>query len=214
MADHGFEVLYKILVIGNSGVGKTSVMMRYVDQQFKPSMLSTVGVDFKTKVILCKGQRIKLQIWDTAGHERFRTITGAFYRGAMGILLVYDITDSASFAETSQWLNNIKEKCAPEDDPVVFLVGNKCDLKDQRRVSTTDGEKLAKTYGILFAETSAAEYTNISETFAKLTEVIMDRDKLAASVSVAAQLGDEKKTDVHTLDDEDSVPQRRKSCCK
>ncbi|KFO24681.1 Ras-related protein Rab-8A [Fukomys damarensis] len=147
-----YDYLFKLLLIGDSGVGKTCVLFRFSEDAFNSTFISTIGIDFKIRTIELDGKRIKLQIWDTAGQERFRTITTAYYRGAMGIMLVYDITNEKSFDNIRNWIRNIEEK---------MILGNKCDVNDKRQVSRERGEKLALDYGIKFMETSAKANINV-----------------------------------------------------
>ncbi|KAK2509647.1 hypothetical protein MC885_007458, partial [Smutsia gigantea] len=129
-ADQNFDYMFKLLLIGNSSVGKTSFLFRYADDSFTPAFVSTVGIDFKVKTVYRHDKRIKLQIWDTAGQERYRTITTAYYRGAMGFLLMYDVTNQESFTAVQDWATQIKTYSW--DNAQVILVGNKCDLEDER----------------------------------------------------------------------------------
>ncbi|KAF5909254.1 GTP-binding protein Rab-3D-like, partial [Clarias magur] len=144
-ADQNFDFMFKLLIIGNSSVGKTSFLFRYADDSFTSAFVSTVGIDFKVKTVYRNEKRIKLQIWDTAGQERYRTITTAYYRGAMGFLLMYDITNQESFYAVQDWATQIKTYSW--DNAQVILVGNKCDLEDDRLVATEDGQKLANELG-------------------------------------------------------------------
>uniref|UniRef100_A0A5F9C6U3 small monomeric GTPase n=1 Tax=Oryctolagus cuniculus TaxID=9986 RepID=A0A5F9C6U3_RABIT len=144
-ADQNFDYMFKILIIGNSSVGKTSFLFRYADDSFTPAFVSTVGIDFKVKTVYRHDKRIKLQIWDTAGQERYRTITTAYYRGAMGFLLVYDIANQESFNAVQDWATQIKTYSW--DNAQVILVGNKCDLEDERAVPAEDGRRLADDLG-------------------------------------------------------------------
>ncbi|XP_034513697.1 ras-related protein Rab-3D isoform X2 [Ailuropoda melanoleuca] len=140
-ADQNFDYMFKLLLIGNSSVGKTSFLFRYADDSFTPAFVSTVGIDFKVKTVYRHDKRIKLQIWDTAGQERYRTITTAYYRGAMGFLLMYDVANQESFTAVQDWATQIKTYSW--DNAQVILVGNKCDLEDERVVPTEDGRRLA-----------------------------------------------------------------------
>eukprot|EP00061_Rhincodon_typus_P014737 g41983.t1 len=140
-ADQNFDYMFKILIIGNSSVGKTSFLFRYADDSFTPAFVSTVGIDFKVKTIYRNEKRIKLQIWDTAGQERYRTITTAYYRGAMGFILMYDITNEESFNAVQDWSTQIKTYSW--DNAQVLLVGNKCDMEDERVVLAEGGKQLA-----------------------------------------------------------------------
>ncbi|CAL8138623.1 unnamed protein product [Orchesella dallaii] len=158
-----YDYLFKLLLIGDSGVGKTCVLFRFSEDAFNSTFISTIGIDFKIRTIELDGKKIKLQIWDTAGQERFRTITTAYYRGAMGIMLVYDITNEKSFENIKNWIRNIEEHAAP--DVQKMILGNKCDMNDKRVVSKERGEQLALEYGIRFMETSAKNSHNVEEAF-------------------------------------------------
>nr|pir hypothetical protein T23H2.6 - Caenorhabditis elegans [Caenorhabditis elegans] len=140
MARRPYDMLFKLLLIGDSGVGKTCILYRFSDDAFNTTFISTIGIDFKIKTIELKGKKIKLQIWDTAGQERFHTITTSYYRGAMGIMLVYDITNAKSFDNIAKWLRNIDEHAS--EDVVKMILGNKCDMSDRRVVSRERGEKI------------------------------------------------------------------------
>uniref|UniRef100_A0A3B5B7M5 small monomeric GTPase n=1 Tax=Stegastes partitus TaxID=144197 RepID=A0A3B5B7M5_9TELE len=154
-----YDYLFKLLLIGDSGVGKTCVLFRFSEDAFNSTFISTIGIDFKIRTIELDGKKIKLQIWDTAGQERFRTITTAYYRGAMGIMLVYDITNEKSFDNIKNWIRNIEEHASADVERMVL--GNKCDVNDKRQVSKDRGEKLALEYGIKFMETSAKANINV-----------------------------------------------------
>ncbi|TYH34187.1 hypothetical protein ES332_D13G111500v1 [Gossypium tomentosum] len=147
-----YDYLIKLLLIGDSGVGKSCLLLRFSDGSFTTSFITTIGIDFKIRTIELDGKRIKLQIWDTAGQERFRTITTAYYRGAMGILLVYDVTDESSFNNIRNWIRNIEQQASDNVNKV--LVGNKADMDESKRaVPTSKGQALADEYGIKFFET-------------------------------------------------------------
>ncbi|XP_055048507.1 ras-related protein Rab-8B-like [Paramisgurnus dabryanus] len=168
-----YDYLFKLLLIGDSGVGKTCLLFRFSEDAFNTTFISTIGIDFKIRTIELNGKRIKLQIWDTAGQERFRTITTAYYRGAMGIMLVYDITSEKSFENIKNWIRNIEEHAS--SDVERMILGNKCDMNDKRQVSKERGEKLAIDYGIKFLETSAKTSVNVEESFITLARDIMAR---------------------------------------
>lgn len=168
-----YDYLIKLLLIGDSGVGKSCLLLRFADDSFTPSFITTIGIDFKIRTIELDGKRIKLQIWDTAGQERFRTITTAYYRGAMGILLVYDVTDERSFQNIKNWIKNIEQHAT--EGVTKMLVGNKCDMIDKRTVDPERGQALANEYGIPFLETSAKNNTNVEEAFIRLARGIKAR---------------------------------------
>ncbi|CDJ63444.1 hypothetical protein, conserved [Eimeria necatrix] len=158
-----FDHLVKLLVLGDSSVGKSSLLLRFAENKFDPNFVLTIGVDFKTKVVECGGRRIKIQVWDTAGQERFRTITPAYFRSAMGVMLVYDITNIQTFHNIRRWMQNVEEYADPSI--VRVLIANKLDLQAQRQVSRSKGEDLAREYSIPFIETSAKGNVNVEEAF-------------------------------------------------
>ena len=167
---------FKILTIGESGVGKTCVLRRFVENKFLKNHLATIGIDFKTRVINLNGLTIKLKIWDTAGQERFRNITNQYYKGADGILLVYDVTDEESYNKIRDWMDQITSNTDNEDIGLVLL-GNKCDM-DPRAVTEEMGKEMAKELNINYYETSALNGQGINEAFEGLTKDIMKRKKL------------------------------------
>eukprot|EP01117_Protostelium_nocturnum_P007504 TRINITY_DN2684_c0_g1_i1.p1 TRINITY_DN2684_c0_g1~~TRINITY_DN2684_c0_g1_i1.p1 ORF type:complete len:213 (-),score=69.58 TRINITY_DN2684_c0_g1_i1:63-701(-) len=169
----GYDFLIKLLLIGDSGVGKSCLLLRFSDDSFTPSFITTIGIDFKIRTIDLEGKKIKLQIWDTAGQERFRTITTAYYRGAMGILLVYDVTDDKSFANMGNWIRNIEQHASENVNKI--LIGNKCDLVDKKVIDVARGKAMADEYGIRFLETSAKNSINVEEAFISLARDIKKR---------------------------------------
>jgi len=168
-----YDYLIKLLLIGDSGVGKSCLLLRFSDDSFTPSFITTIGIDFKIRTIELDGKRIKLQIWDTAGQERFRTITTAYYRGAMGILLVYDVTDEKSFGNIRNWIRNIEQHATESVNKM--LIGNKCDMVDKKVIDTARGKSLADEYGIKFLETSAKTGAGVEDAFITLAKDIKKR---------------------------------------
>ncbi|XP_053264154.1 ras-related protein Rab-3C isoform X1 [Podarcis raffonei] len=185
-SDQNFDYMFKLLIIGNSSVGKTSFLFRYADDSFTSAFVSTVGIDFKVKTVFKNEKRIKLQIWDTAGQERYRTITTAYYRGAMGFILMYDITNEESFNAVQDWSTQIKTYSW--DNAQVILVGNKCDMEEERVISTDRGKHLAEQLGFEFFETSAKDNVNVKQTFERLVDIICDKmsESLEADPAIAA----------------------------
>jgi len=168
-----YDYLFKLLLIGDSGVGKSCLLLRFAEDSYTESYLSTIGVDFKIRTIDVDGKTIKLQIWDTAGQERFRTITAAYYRGAHGIVVVYDVTDSESFENVRMWLKEIERYAA--DYVEKLLIGNKSDLVAKKVVEYSIAKELADSLEIPFLETSAKDSTNVDEMFYTMTRLIQQR---------------------------------------
>lgn len=170
-----YDYLFKLLLIGDSGVGKSCLLLRFADDTYTESYISTIGVDFKIRTIDLDGKTIKLQIWDTAGQERFRTITSSYYRGAHGIIVVYDTTDLESFNNVKQWLHEIDRYAS--DNVNKLLVGNKSDLTTKRAVSFDQAKEFADSLGIEFVETSAKNSTNVEKAFMMMASQIKMRYK-------------------------------------
>ncbi|XVF73533.1 hypothetical protein PTKIN_Ptkin12aG0209300 [Pterospermum kingtungense] len=168
-----YDYLFKLLLIGDSGVGKSCLLLRFADDSYIESYISTIGVDFKIRTVEQDGKTIKLQIWDTAGQERFRTITSSYYRGAHGIIIVYDVTDQESFNNVKQWLSEIDRYAS--DNVNKLLVGNKCDLTANKVVSYETAKAFADEIGIPFMETSAKDSTNVEQAFMAMAASIKDR---------------------------------------
>jgi small GTP-binding protein len=169
------DPLVKLLLIGESSVGKSCILLRYSENKFQESFFTTVGIDFKVRHCVINDRRVRLQVWDTAGQEKFRTITKAYYRGAHGILLVFDISNAETFAQSQGWMNSIRENIT---DPVsIALVGNKSDL--ERQVPVEQAEAFAREYGVQYFETSAKTGTNIESTIIAVAKMAMDNNQMA-----------------------------------
>ncbi|XP_050315890.1 ras-related protein Rab-35 [Anthonomus grandis grandis] len=165
-----YDHLFKLLIIGDSGVGKSSLLLRFSDNTFTGSYITTIGVDFKIKTVTIDGQRVKLQIWDTAGQERFRTITSTYYRGTHGVVIVYDVTNGETFANVKRWLHEIDQNCEVVNR---VLVGNKNDTPDRKVVLTEDAQRFADTMNIQLFETSAKDNINVEEMFMVITRLVL-----------------------------------------
>ena len=171
------DLVYKILLLGDSEVGKSCFLMRYADNVFVENYITTIGLDYKLKYVqLDSGQVIKVQLWDTAGQDRYRTIAKNYYKGSHGILLLYDVTKSSSFENIREWIKDIREEVY--EKAIIFLIGNKIDKKDQIKIKTEEGEKLAEEFNIPFFEASAKSGENVDEIFKalykKISEVYVD----------------------------------------
>jgi small GTP-binding protein len=168
------DPLLKLLLIGESSVGKSCILLRYAENKFQESFFTTVGIDFKVRQCVLSGRRVRLQVWDTAGQEKFRTITKAYYRGAHGILLVFDVSNADTFAQCQGWMNSIRENIT---DPVsIALVGNKCDL--DRMVSVDQAEAFAREYGVQYFETSAKTGLNVESTIMTVAKMAIDNNQM------------------------------------
>ncbi|GAA6097383.1 ras-related protein ORAB-1 isoform X2 [Tachysurus ichikawai] len=168
-----FDYLFKLLLIGDSGVGKSCLLLRFADDTYTESYISTIGVDFKIRTIEMDSKIVKLQIWDTAGQERFRTITSSYYRGAHGIIIVYDVTDQESFNNIKQWLEEIDRYAC--ENVSKLLVGNKSDLTSKKVVDFTIAKEFAETLKIPFMETSAKNASNVEKAFLTMASEIQKR---------------------------------------
>uniref|UniRef100_A0AAV2KH28 small monomeric GTPase n=1 Tax=Knipowitschia caucasica TaxID=637954 RepID=A0AAV2KH28_KNICA len=170
-----YDISFKVMLLGDSAVGKTCVLVRFKDGAFLGgNFIATVGIDFRNKVLDVDNFKVKLQIWDTAGQERFRSVTHAYYRDAQALLLLYDITNKSSFDNIRAWLTEIHEYA--QKDVVIMLLGNKADLAAERVVKTEEGEKLAKEYGVPFMETSAKTGVNVELSFHAIARELKHRE--------------------------------------
>jgi Ras-related protein Rab-11A len=173
--DSSYEIIFKILIIGDTNVGKSNLLLRYVKNEFAIDMKSTVGVEFGSKILKISDIIVKVQIWDTAGQERYRSMTSSYYKGSKGVLIVYDITNKSTFENVDKWINDFRMKC--DDNSSIIIVGNKSDKEDERKVTIEEGEEKAKKYNLGFFETSAKDGKNVDDAFKFLFEKVVDNYK-------------------------------------
>ena len=166
--EENYNMIFKIVLVGDSGVGKTNLLLRYLKNEFNTQTKATVGVEFGNTKVQIDNALIKAQIWDTAGQERYRSITSAYYKGAHGALIVYDITRKYLFDSVEKWLSDLKNN--GEEKMVIMAIGNKCDMVNERVISTRDGEAKAQRNNIAFLETSALNATNVAKAFDELIQ--------------------------------------------
>eukprot|EP00105_Crassostrea_gigas_P010046 XP_011425191.1 PREDICTED: ras-related protein Rab-11B-like [Crassostrea gigas] len=165
-AEDQYDFIWKVVLVGDSGVGKTNLLSRFTRNEFNAESKTTIGVEFATRNVQIRGKTVRAQIWDTAGQERYRAITSVYYRGAVGALVLYDITKPATFENLDKWISELKEHADP--CVCIMIVGNKTDLRSQRVVSTEEGRLLAEKYRYSFIETSALDASNVGEAFNNL----------------------------------------------
>ena len=206
--EENYEVMFKVVLIGDMKVGKTNIVSRYIKNEFNKDSMSTIGVEFGSKELVIEGHNVKVQIWDTAGQEKYKSITNAYYKGAKGAFVVYDITNKNSFDNADNWLNNLRasadKKCS------IILIGNKSDLEDKREVSIEQGEEKAKNSEIAFMETSALSGDNIYKAFEMM---INEAYKICHSEMLADVNIDIGKSDELSLKRPKEETPDNKKCC-
>ena len=206
--NNNFELLYKIIIIGDSGVGKSNILSRYIKDEFHIDSKATVGVELGTKFVKIQGTGAKVQIWDTAGQERYRSITSSYYKGSHGCFIVYDITSEKSFEDADRWYEQAQKEASK--DVTIVLVGNKCDLENGRKISKEKGEEKAKRFKCPFFETSALSKVNIDEIFAEILNNIYE--KTGGTKNEADEVEIITETDkAVTLNPEEN--KEKKGCC-
>jgi Ras-related protein Rab-11A len=210
--DENYDLIFKIVLIGDSGVGKTNILSRYINNEFSLATQSTVGVEFGSKIIKKNGKVIKLQIWDTAGQERYKSITSAYYKGSKGAFVVYDITRKTTYDNIDKWIGELKTNGS--EDVLIMLVGNKSDLEDKREVITEEVEKKAQEQKLAFCETSALNGKNVEYAFENLINEILkkvEKDK----INEAKQLSESKAITLETADknQNEKNSKKKKKCC-
>ena len=204
-----YDYLFKVVLIGDSGVGKSNLLSRFTRNEFSLESKSTIGVEFATRSLDVDGKTVKAQIWDTAGQERYRAITSAYYRGAVGALLVYDMTKHDSYEDAAKWLKELRDHA--DANIVIMLVGNKSDLEHLRVVQTSDAAKYAEHEGLSFIETSALESTNVESAFQNiLTEIYRLMNKKQMQEGSAKQSVASKGEKISITSGEDK---KKKKCC-
>ena len=216
MTDEGeetnYELLYKIIIIGDAAVGKSNILTRYIKNEFCQNTKSTVGVELGIKFIKIKGVNTKIQIWDTAGQERYRAITSSYYKGSHGCFIVYDITNQSSFDNVEKWYEHVQKEAGK--DISIILVGNKSDLENERKVSKEKGEDLAKNLNCPFFETSAFSGINISQIFQELGNNIFERTggvKNEEDLDIELENDNNKAINLNKSNGSDS--EEKKKCC-
>ena len=212
MDDEEYSIIFKMILVGDSGVGKTNILSRYVNNEFSETTKSTVGVELGYKIEEINNTKVKVQIWDTAGQERYKSITNTYYKGAKGALIVYDISRKESFLNVDKWIGDLKE--FGEENVCILLIGNKCDLENMRQVSTDDVSKKAQQYNIGFCETSALSAKNIDFAFQKLIKLVAEKmphiDEKYGNQSSVISTGLSLDTKIIS---EEKRPKKNKRCC-
>mmetsp|Transcript_46646 Transcript_46646/g.93402 ORF Transcript_46646/g.93402 Transcript_46646/m.93402 type:complete len:217 (+) Transcript_46646:172-822(+) len=211
--DDEYDYLFKVVLIGDSGVGKSNLLSRFTRNEFNLESKSTIGVEFATRSIPVDGKTIKAQIWDTAGQERYRAITSAYYRGAVGALLVYDIAKHLTFENVDRWLKELRDHA--DQHIVIMLVGNKSDLRHLRAVPTEDAKGYAQMRNLSFIETSALDSTNVDQAFQTiLTEIyrLVSKRPMEASDGLDAPTVGAGETVTVSKDDEEKAKAKKSSC--
>ena len=205
-----FDYIFKIVVIGDSGTGKSNLVLRYTKNEFSLETQTTIGVELVPKTVTVDGKIIKAQLWDTAGQERFQALASAYFKGAEGALLVYDITKPGSFRGLDKWIEKLHEHADP--NITTLLVGNKCDLKQSREVRTEDAEEFAQKHNMAFLETSALENTNVELAFQKLVAAVYERGK--NTLLLLSDLDDlNKRRKLEPESEREEEKDVKKGCC-
>ena len=211
-----FDYIFKVVIVGDSGVGKTNLIGRYLKNEYRQDTKATVGVEFGEKKYDISGLKIKAQLWDTAGQERYKAITSMYYKGAKGALIVFDLSSKTTFVNAEKWYNEIKKATDPSIN--LILVGNKSDLKDKRQVNTEDAENKAKEMGIAYMETSALNAENVDKAFSWLIEEISkklkkeDEEALEEENNTAKDVKESQTINLNTTKQENEGI--KKNCCQ
>ena len=211
MSVEDYDTIFKIVIVGDSGVGKTNLITRYLKNDFKPETKATIGVEFSDKKYIYKNKNIKIQIWDTAGQERYRSLTSMYYKGAKGAIFVYDISSKNSFENIDKWL--IEMKKTADENIKIILIGNKCDLIEKREVKEDDGKIKAKDLNVPFMETSALNCINVEKAFNFLIEEIANLEINFEEDFDFEDFKDGKNVNNINLNDNEKKNQKNKNCC-
>ena len=207
--EENYDIMFKVVLVGDSFVGKTNIMSKYLSGTFKEDSKATVGVEFGSKKFVIENHSIKAQIWDTAGQERYKAITNAYYKGAKGALVVYDITNKESFASVDRWINDLT--ASADKKLTILLIGNKCDLEDQRQVTKDQAEEKAKAFHVAFLETSALNGQNLDKAFDILIKEVYN--KCHKDIEEEDGLDDFEGGEEIELGKEKKASGEKKKCC-
>ena len=206
-----YEMMIKVILIGDSGVGKTNIMSKFLKNQFLEDSKATVGVEFGSKLFIQQGHKIKAQIWDTAGQEKYKAITSAYYKGSKGALVIYDITQKETFANIEKWINDLK--CKGDPKITIIIIGNKNDLEEKRQISKEQGEEKAKSFGCAFLETSAFSGDNIEKAFEMMVKEIYDKFTSDIGGDDEEELDSNEKGEDLKLENVNPDNNEKKKCC-
>jgi Ras-related protein Rab-8A len=196
----------KLMILGDQAVGKSSLLLRYTEDNFSLNMMGTAGIDLKKKIVTIEEETIKVMIYDTAGHDRFRQITKVQYKGSKGIILVYDVTDRKTFESVSSWMDHIKENA--DDDVEIMLVGNKIDMMEKRDVTKEEGIILAQKFGVSIVETSALTGVNVEQAFLTIIQTVYAKEKLLENDRIKKLTLENKRN----LDELEKKKKKNKCC--
>ena len=212
MSEEEYDIIFKLVLIGDSGVGKTNILSRYVRDEFSIETKSTVGVEFGSKIIKLNNINIKVQIWDTAGQERYRSITNAYYKGAKGAFIVYDIANKKTFDDIEKWISDLKTNS--DENLSIILIGNKTDLNDKREVTIEEGKNKAELYKFAFIETSAFNGNNIEKAFNELITDVYKKNHEFFEKNVKIEITKENKTiELDKGENENDLQEKGKKWC-
>lgn len=208
---NGYDMIFKIVLIGDTSVGKTNILSKYLSNEFDPDSKATVGVEFGTRDFKIENNTVKVQIWDTAGQERYRSITNAYYKGAKGSLLVYDITNPKTFENVDKWLSDLKTNA--EEKISVVLVGNKTDLEGDRKISIEQGKEKAELFKLAFIETSALNGNNIEKAFNELISDVYKNHHELFEKQAKVEITEKAINIEHAEENKENPENKKKFCC-